>query len=1504
MSLFSIPRDLANIAIGAALVGGESAVRAGRWAGETTVSLLGSAGAAAGEVIVEAVGGTPARRIGSHDGVHWIEVRGLDDHFDAVSAGVRNALTDLPGVTDVHVNGPLSRVVVTIAAGGPSARELVAVIDDAERRATGGATGPRRAPLPCLPGDDALLAADLLGTGLASATLAVATVGRIVPIPVLSRVAAAPVTTAVYHPRIRAAIDDRLGVQGADLLLSSLQALTAAATAAPLSALVTTTGRALQTADALTGRRAWRDAAPRLAAAAHKTDAVRPPSVRSADAASTGRRWEFEEISVDAGLVGAGILAFTSAMRTAADAALVGAPKASVVVRDSFATGLSRGLYQRHGTLVMNPTALRHLGAVDTLLVDPRVLYTDELTITRVTGVPADLRSQVWRAAIDAFHSGLLEPGWNPLSGYDGAGPDAAALVSPVRQPLAAAVLMEARRAGLRVVAPSDDGLHSLRQGFDDLLDPGTDPDAALADAALTLRRDGAHVALIGRGTADAARAADLAIGMFDDVADPAWAADVLVPDLAAAWRILHALPGAREAVRRGKTLSTGGSLLGTLMLIPSVPGDGPGSVDASALYAFWSGFSVARGVFGEAVPEPDSGHDWHALPTDEVRRLLPPPAPETAPTGLAAGWEQVNASAPVRIPRTTVTRAWRRATDFTRTMREDLADPITPILSTGAAASALLGSPLDAVMVSGVLLLNTAISAQQSLHAERILQKMLAVQEPLARRLIDADQFALHGVALDYDEVRAGRLRPGDVIEVRSGEVIPADARIVDADTVEVDESALTGESLPVVKNTADTPGAPLAERTGMLFAGTTMVAGKARAVVTAAGDGTQVNRALALAPAGARDVGLAHQLGEITKRALPWSLAGGALVGVLSLLRGTPIHETAAGTVSIGVAAVPEGLPLVVTLAQSASARRLTGSSVLVRNPRAIEAFARLDAVCFDKTGTLSENRLRVSSVRPLDGADEVEVLRVAGATMLVNRAGEVEHATDAAIHTAATDAGLELVTLTAFLPFQSGRPLAAALVGDEVMVKGAPEALLPAVRPADRDALRTLLDEMAADGLRVLAVARREVSAEQSAAAAGDPDALAQLCTAMQVVGVIGLSDTPRAGAPELLGELRERGIGVRLITGDHPVTAAVVARDLGLTVAAEQVMTGAEWDLLDAGERAEAARTHHVFARMSPEHKVQVVQALESAGMVTAMVGDGANDAAAIRAASVGVGVVSSGSDPARMAADVMLLGGDIGALIDALDEGEQLWRRVQSAVSVLLGHNVGEVSFGLITTVLTGSPALNARQMLLVNMLTDALPAAALAVSPQMEPDVVGRHDEATIWRAVAVRGVFTTLGATLAWAFGRVTGPADRAATIGLIGLVVTQMIETLTDSHGPLVVATNVGTLATMAGIISIPGISQVFGCTPVGPIGWGQAFAAAFAAAGIAKAMPGVIDRLVEDLPELVERISQLLVDRQDADAHEDGVHMLERGREQADAGVDEGIGAEGTGDLRHGW
>ncbi|BBZ66140.1 metal cation transporting ATPase H [Mycolicibacterium insubricum] len=1490
MGLLSTPLRMAQLATGVALLGGEAALRTGRNVAGAVVDvalapvpgITALASDAAG-MVVEALSGPPVRRTSSRGDRRWVEVRGLNGPDDErIAAEVLIFLKETPGVREAVINEATSRVVVTVAGDGPDARALAGIVAEAEEFAVG--TPQRQLPT-TLPGDDAALAARLLAAYVSTVGLGIGTAGAALRAMGLTRAVAAPFALAGASPTVRHRIQAHLGPDGTELAMALTSTVTGSLTLSVAGLANEAVTRWMLAAEAVTGRRSWERAEERLATEAFVSPSTVPTAPRDPDATARGIGDRYADRAAAVGLGAAlGLGAYTRDSDLAGAAALTAIPRPIRSTREAFAISLGRRLTGRHGALILRPAVLRRLDVIDTLLIDPRVLYTDELSITLIDGVTPARRAKAWEAARAALADGTLTPGWHKLSAIPGAGRGGQALVSALRDPLASALVTEARRVGLRVITLDDDGLRSLGQGFDELTARTGSVDESLADALTALRDAGRRVAVLTASADLAARAAEVTVGLWRTDGPPPWGADLLLPDLAAAWRFIHALPAASLAAQRGVQASASASVLGALMLIPDVPGSGPGSVNLSALAALWTGYRLGAKVFDAPLPHPESGHDWYALPVDEVARLLPRPEHPVHIAADQAGG-MAGALTPLHPVADAVGSVWSWAGDMVAAIREDLDDPITPILATGAAATALLGSPLDAAMVAGVLLLNTSISAQQSVHAEHVLGELLAVQEPQARRLLGAIG------ERDFEMLSAGRLELGDLFLVVSGEVIPADGRIVAAESAEADESTLTGESLPVSKSVDATPGAPLAERSGMVFAGTTLVTGRVTAIVTATGATTQMNRASAMQARKARKVGLQAQLTHITNKALPWSIAGGGAVGLLSLLRGNPIRQAAASGVAIGVAAVPEGLPLVVTLAQLSAARRLTESEVLIRNPRAIEAFARLDVVCFDKTGTLSENRLQVTAIRGVNGVEQADVLAAAADTVLPRTGKRIDHATDEAIRLKAAELGMTITDVDVHLPFQSDRPFAAAIVGNRLSVKGAPEAIIGALGVA-RDPLTPLIEEMAAAGLRVIAVADRYLTDAQVKAAAADSAKLAELCTAELIpIGVIGIADTPRPSARPLLEELQARGIGVRLITGDHPVTAKVIANDLGLTVSDAELMTGTEWELLTADGRIEAVKRAQVFARMAPEHKVQVVQALEAADLVTAMVGDGANDAAAIRAATVGVGLVASGSDTARTAADVLLLDGQIGALVDAIDEGHQLWRRVQAAVSMLVGHNLGEVSFALITSMLTGHPALSARQILLINMLTDALPAAALAVSPQLGNGLAD-FDEAALWRSIYLHGVSTTIGATGAWALGRMTGRPERAATVGLAGLVLTQLFSILSESHGPLVVATSAGTFVVMAGVITIPGVSNLFGCTPLGPVGWGQAALAAAGATAFAKVAPGAVEQVGEWLGDKLGSAGDAMMGATGQDRGDDDPEDVERAerRRQAEEEADE--------------
>ncbi|MDQ2626911.1 MAG: cation-translocating P-type ATPase [Actinomycetota bacterium] len=1392
-----------------------------------------------------------SRRSWRGAGRAWIEVRGLDEDGGAdIGAEVLDALRARPDVASVRLNRPLSRVIVEIGDDA-SLAELCATVEAVEKSAALSVNETA-----ALPGDGLLLAAKGAMVGANAVGLAIATAGSVLRWPAAPKIFDAAASVARYQPLVRNALESRIGPTRTDAVLSLASLGSHIITMSPAILAVDLMVEGLKASEARAGALAWNRYEPELARWAEHPEvhrAPRPVPRPHGPAERYLRRTAVAQV-LATGVVGA----ITRNLDMTSSAILATSPKAVRTSCESFAATLGQGLADAHEVLPLRPDSLRRLDKIDTVVIDPRVLAGEQRRVVQIRGATEHELPQAWNNAQRLLDKPGLRPGWHRvrMTARDRA-EAVEALILPTHHALASAVVLEGRASGADLVTVDTDILGELRPGFDDVRPaPGVrDPggmDAALAAVVTDLQQSGRTVAVLSSAAAQALAASDLALGVMPDseTAAPPFHADLLLADLGAAWQLLRALPAARDATERGVAISIGASTIAGLLLVRGVratipglgasPGRGPGPVTVGAGAGMLSGYLLARRVLRARAPQPAPAYEWHAMSVEQVRELLGPDAVtplaerapvDTGPQGMF--WPYFHA------------------------VRAELSDPMTPILALCSAATAMLGSPIDAVMVGTVLTGNAMLAAYQRLRAESRLNTLLAQQAPPARvALTGADG------SRTYREIVAEQLLPGDVIEVRSNEVVPADARLIEQCDVEVDESSLTGESLSVGKQLDPTPGAELAERSSMLYAGTTVIAGTALAIVTAVGGDTQSRRASELASGELPEVGLQHHLSQLMHRTFPYSAAGGVAVGALGLLRQGGLRVALGNAIAVAIAAVPEGMPLMATLAQHASSQRLSKSGALVRIPRSVEALGRVDVVCFDKTGTLSENRLRVTTVHPVGGYSDDDVLGTAAQAAPAPGGAAYAHATDQAIvEGAAAAAGARPWTEPdAHLPFRSGRAFSASALGSELVVKGAPEVVLEACKNAGA-AEEQQVAEMAARGLRVIAVAQRKLTAAQQRAVREDPEGTERItevaCSGLTLIGFLGLADTPRADAPRLLSDLAARGIDIRMITGDHPITATAIAAEMGVTVGAEQVITGSEWNALNRKDQERVVCERVIFARMSPENKVQIVQTLERAGRVSAMVGDGANDAAAIRAATVGLGVVAHGSDSAHATADVVLTDGKIGALVDAIDEGRRLWRGVQLAISGLLGGNAGEVMFSVIGTAVTGDSPLNTRQLLLMNTLTDALPATAVAVSTPAGPigGAVPGLDEKKLWRAVAFRGGVTAAAGTAAWVMGRASGTPQRASTVALISLVTTELGQTVVDSRAPLVLATAAGSFVLFAAMVSTPGVSQLLGCTPVGPIGWAQGVgtaAVATAAVAVADRRPAALKEIAAAEPE----------------------------------------------------
>jgi cation-transporting P-type ATPase I len=1407
----------------------------------------------------ELLGGERPRRQCSGNGRAWIELRVPDaSRSDEYAAVVEKTIAGTAGVTRTQVNWPLSRLVVDIGENGPTVEELVRMveaiectfappIDQADVSPESQSDNSFRLPVIDIPGDaeEVVNRMSLLGAKVVS--LGVTTVLQVMRAPRLPRAFAAATTFAEAQPDVRRVFERTLGRGRADAVLALGTAVTQSLGHTPSVIAADMLLRSLRLIEALAAVDAWKEHEPHLAMSA--TCAPQPELTRPRPIPDTASE-NYARAATAAGLAGAVALSVSGGAALASEAVIVAAPRALNYARESFATTFCAGLNRHHHTLVLRPDALRRLDGVDVLVVDPAVLIGETLRVAEISGVSGELRAKVWQCAQSDVNAGLLGPGVHTGCSLSPTHElpelrDLEVVVARSADPFAEPLIAAARSAELKLVSVDQADPGHLRGTFDELVPPGEDVDLAMSEAVQRWQADGKIVAVVGRDLKLAFAAADVAMAVWSAERPPAWTADVLIPNLKVACRIIDAIPAAKSAARRGVELAAAGTVLGALTLLPGVRAAGVRPSIAAAALALIPGYAIARGVAMQADPAAAADTEWHALDADQAQEHI-----RLLRQDLASSPGPVRAQQPKSRMQALVAGIAENGKDVVEAMWHEMQDPLTPILATGALASALVGSPMDGALVGIVLLGSAGIAAAQRLSSDRQLNKMLSAQTPQARISPEPDQFEM---------VEAGHLTPGAVIEIRAGELVPADARILTAVAVEVDESSLTGESLPVIKHPDPTPGRPLAERACMVYEGSTVLSGVCRAVVVAVGDATAAGRAMALAPRRRDEVGLHAQLAAVTAKVLPWTLTGGAGVVLTALLRGSGIKEAVTSGVYCAVAAVPEGLPLVATLAQREAARRLTERHVLVRAPRSVETLGRVEVVCFDKTGTLSENRLVVTDIFAQPGFEESVILeRAALATPVAVHEHAPLQATDAAV---VNRAGSQ-PNRDRELPFRAGRAYAAGLDGHTLAVKGGPEIVLSAcVEGQDdstREALLAHVHQMATRGLRVIAVAERTVTDTDLAIA--DKSGLEPLCgEGLRLLGFLGITDTPRPDARELLLGLAKRDIGVRVITGDHPATARAIAHQIGLDVANDCIMTGARWERLSIAERAEAVKTNVIYARMSPEQKVQIVQQISSSGVVTAMVGDGANDAAAIRAAAVGVGVSSHGSDPARGAADVVLTEGRVGSLLEAIEEGHRLWQQAQAAVAMLLGGNAGEVAFNVYGTMVRGVAPLTARQILLVNILTDVFPTTAVAVSAvrNMRPPSERGINKDDLAHTVAIRAAATTIGASLSWSMATFTrANPQRAATVGLVGLVTTQLGQTLLESRDPLVIGTCAGTFAALFGLITTPGLSQLVGCVPLGPLAWFEGLAPAVALTVLTAAKPDLLLRMASAIGKRVTK------------------------------------------------
>jgi len=751
-------------------------------------------------------------------------------------------------------------------------------------------------------------------------------------------------------------------------------------------------------------------------------------------------------------------------------------------------------------------------------------------------------------------------------------------------------------------------------------------------------------------------------------------------------------------------------------------------------------------------------------------------------------------------------------------------------VLLAATLISGLLGEFSDAITIVAIIVLNGVLGFVQEMRAEKSLSALKELTAPVARVRRD-------GLV---ESIAAKWLVPGDVILLENGDKVPADGRILHATGLDVEESSLTGESVPASKQAHLLVEvlAPIGDRRNMVYMGTLVTRGKAEAVVTSTGMNTEMGKIAGLMQNSAQTLTpLQRRLDQLGK-VLVWVALGLTVIVVLTgILHGQDVYQMFLAGVSLAVAAIPEGLPAIVTIALALGVQRMIRRNAIVRKLPSVETLGCATVVCSDKTGTLTQNRMTVQkiwaegetfritgsgynpvgefllgnhAIQPLKRPTVQRLLEVAA---VCNNAAmkSVQHKegedwqvqgdpTEGALLVLSKKAGLEHTdeqfTRIDEIPFDSDRKLMSVLVqhGHEVVlfVKGAPDVLLhrsgkqlshgheEILTAGLRKKVLAANNQMASAALRCLAFGYRRFPSVEAAKAASEVE-----CD-LVFVGLCGMMDPPRDNVFEAIRTCAAAGVRTVMITGDHPETALAIARQLNIYRSASRIITGAELDVTSDAELQKQVAGVSVFARVSPEHKLRIVKALQANGEIVAMTGDGVNDAPAIKQADIGISMGLGGTDVAREASALVLADDNFATIVAAIEEGRGIYDNIKKFIRYLLASNVGEI-VTMFLAMLGGLPLpLLPIQILWVNLVTDGLPAIALGVDG-VEEDIMQRPPrsvtEGIFARGMSVkilsRGILiglVTLG-VFVWSLHQNANGLSRAQTMAYATLTMSQLI-------------------------------------------------------------------------------------------------------------------------------
>ncbi len=939
--------------------------------------------------------------------------------------------------------------------------------------------------------------------------------------------------------------------------------------------------------------------------------------------------------------------------------------------------------------------------------------------------------------------------------------------------------------------------------------------------------------------------ACDLAIGLSHGHGGffPA-CADLLAPDLRALADLLDAGKRRDDAVRDSVVLSTVANVIGVALSLRAQP---LGAYNASiavyvnALAAMGIGFVRLRGG-----SRPDSALAYLSDPRPERWGRQKPASVLRAFNTRESGLTAEEANTRLVGPGTGAGRE-----EWLNAFRNQVQAPITAILTGGACLTLVLGQPLNTALLSVTISLNVLAGVWQERQVGKAADALKRMSAALARVQRGGKVMTIPAI----------EVVPGDILLLAAGDRVAADARLLKAASLEVGEASLTGESLPVVKG----PDEGL-DSHRVVLEGSDVIVGTATAIVIAVGRHTRLgSTAAALSVDTQAESPMGVRLGRILNMALPVAFTGGTMAALAGLAYGNaPFTQMLTIGVTTALSAIPEGLPLLAGVGQAAVARRLAAKNAVVRRLAGIEALGRVDVTCTDKTGTLTEGRLTLVILADVDREiawpsvleDDWRNLLLSAslASPHPDAPYAFSHPTDSAILRAMREADLDAevrVPRRVEVPFDSARAFYASLIDGRLCLKGAPEKLLARCTHGRVNGIDQHLDEagraawlerairLGGRGLRVLLVAQ------------GSPDANPRDPIGLTALGFMGIKDPLRPSAHAAVERCQKAGIRIIMLTGDHPATGGAIGREAGLfTGQYQEVLTASELAELPVEELDRKLERVAVIARAAPLDKLRIVERLQNRGHTVAMTGDGANDAPALRLADVGVAMGKGGTEVARQAADLVLAEDDFAALVEALVEGRSFWRNMRNGLGLLIGGNAGELGLIVGASVMGYGSPLSAPQILLVNMITDALPSLAVLLQKPRNRDLAALAREGLsaldegLRRDTIRRGVATAVPSLAAYlAMHRLAGPQE-ASAVGFAGVICTQLAQTVDVGRGEGILSRSVvgavgGSLVLLGLAVGLPPVRNLLGIHSPSLLGWGAVGVSSAAAVALSRAI-----------------------------------------------------------------